>query len=168
MWSFTRVPVILDVLGDALVVIVDALLQAALVGQMDAERAENTTNAQAAVAAMLEGHAAIPYYLFWTQGNPRVRFLARGFRTSRVAPVPLKRRGHSAPSGRYLPCLVLQPHGTARRNVAAANVTSQVVLLVNLDDEFVGVVFLVCLARVVIVCGVKRPRDVFAVAGLRE
>ena len=38
----------------------------------------------------------------------------------------------------------------------------------NLDGGFVGVVFLVCLARVVIVGGVKRPRDVFAVAAFAE
>ena len=42
------------------------------------------------------------------------------------------------------------------------------VLLVNLDDGLVGVVFLVCLARVVIVGGVKRPRDVFAIAAFAD
>ena len=41
------------------------------------------------------------------------------------------------------------------------------VLLVNLDDGLVGVVFLVCSARVVIVGGVKRPHDEFASASLR-
>ena len=36
------------------------------------------------------------------------------------------------------------------------------VSLVNRHDGLVGVVFLVCLARVVFVGGVNRPRDVFA------
>ena len=60
-----------------------------------------------------------------------------------------------------IPCFVLftgdtlryalSPPGarTARCDVAAANVTSRNGSLVNLDDGLVGVVFLVCLARVV-------------------
>ena len=35
--------------------------------------------------------------------------------------------------------------------------------MVNLDDGLVGVVFLVCLARVVFAGGVNRPREVFAI-----
>jgi hypothetical protein len=38
------------------------------------------------------------------------------------------------------------------------------VSVLNLDDSLVGVVFLVCLARVVQVGGIKRPRDVIAIA----
>ena len=37
---------------------------------MDAEGAEDTPDAQAAVTAMLERHTAIPLLLFWTQRNP--------------------------------------------------------------------------------------------------
>ena len=41
------------------------------------------------------------------------------------------------------------------------------VSLVNRHDGLVGVVFLVCLARVVFAGGVDRPRDVFAIRSLR-
>ena len=38
----------------------------------------------------------------------------------------------------------------------------------NLDDGLVGVVCLVCLARVVLVGGVNRPRDVFAIRAFAD
>jgi hypothetical protein len=41
------------------------------------------------------------------------------------------------------------------------------VSLVKLHDGVVGVVFVVCLAGVVFAGGVHRPRDVFALPGLR-
>ena len=41
------------------------------------------------------------------------------------------------------------------------------VSLVNRHEGLVGVVVLVCLARVVFVGGVNRPRDVFAIRSLR-
>ena len=47
------------------------------------------------------------------------------------------------------------------------NVTSRDGSLVNRHDGLVGVVFLVCLARVVFAGGVDRPRDVFAIRSLR-
>jgi hypothetical protein len=87
-----RVAMFLDVLNYAIVVLVDALLQFVLFGQVDAEGAEDSPNAQTAVSAMLEGHTAIPYYSFWTQGIP-----ASGF-----SPLALA-------SGRCLHWLVLQP-----------------------------------------------------------
>jgi hypothetical protein len=40
--------------------------------------------------------------------------------------------------------------------------------LVNLDDELVGVVFMVCLARVVVVGGVDRSRNVSAIPAFAD
>jgi hypothetical protein len=42
------------------------------------------------------------------------------------------------------------------------------VSVLNLDDSLVGVVFLVCLARVVQVGCIKRPRDVIAIAAFAD
>ena len=42
------------------------------------------------------------------------------------------------------------------------------VLLVNRHDGLAGVVFLVCLARVVFAGGVDRPRDVFAIRAFAD
>jgi hypothetical protein len=50
----------------------------------------------------------------------------------------------------------------------AVNVTSRDGLLVNRHDGLVGVVFLMCLARVVFAGGVNRPRDVFAIRAFAD
>ncbi len=42
------------------------------------------------------------------------------------------------------------------------------VSLVNRHDGLVGVIFLVCLARVVLVCCVDRPHDVFATGAFAD
>ena len=76
---------LLDVLNDAIVVLVDALLQFVLFGQVDAEGAEDSPDAQAAVTAMLEASYCISL-LFDLDARKAPRF-----------------------PGRFLPVVVLQP-----------------------------------------------------------
>ena len=80
-----------------------------------------------------------------------------------VSSIPQRLEGEPG----HMPVTTLLPGDLLGQDVPPPNVTSRDGLLVNRHEGLVGVVVLVCLARVVFVGGVDRPRDVFAIRSLR-